>query len=59
MIYTFNLNYPNLEDSEFSKSRGISIFGDHIQHTEISSNIWRLYLFYVRPETQVAKLLLN
>ena len=54
MIYVFGLNYPNLEDSKFSKSRGIGILVDHSQHTEIpSKKIWRFYLLYVRPEAQV------
>lgn len=50
MIY---LDYLNYEDSKFSKSRGIGVFGDHAQDTEIPSDIWRFYLLYVRPETQV------
>jgi methionyl-tRNA synthetase len=47
------LDYLNYEDSKFSKSRGIGVFGDHAQDTEIPSDIWRFYLLYVRPETQV------
>ncbi|CAF1155972.1 unnamed protein product [Rotaria sordida] len=46
------IDYLNYEDSKFSKSRGVGVFGDHAQHTEIPSDIWRFYLLYVRPETQ-------
>ncbi|CAM4774014.1 unnamed protein product [Rotaria magnacalcarata] len=46
------IDYLNYEDSKFSKSRGIGVFGDHAQTTEIPSDIWRFYLMYVRPETQ-------
>ena len=53
MIYVFHLGYPNLEDSKFSKSRGIGIFGGPIQHIEICLNTWRFYLLYTRPEAQV------
>ncbi len=49
----FDLDYLNYEDSKFSKSRGIGIFGDQAQDTEIPSDIWRFYLLYIRPETQV------
>jgi methionyl-tRNA synthetase len=47
------LDYLNYEDAKFSKSRGIGVFGDHAQDTEIPSDIWRFYLLYIRPETQV------
>ena len=52
-ISSFGLDYLNYEDAKFSKSRGIGVFGDHAQDTEIPSDIWRFYLLYVRPETQV------
>ncbi len=52
-IFSCILDYLNYEDSKFSKSRGIGVFGDHAQETEIPSDIWRFYLIYVRPETQV------
>jgi methionyl-tRNA synthetase len=47
------LDYLNYEDAKFSKSRGTGVFGDHAQDTEIPSDIWRFYLLYIRPETQV------
>lgn len=46
------IDYLNYEDSKFSKSRGIGVFGDHAQDTEIPSDIWRFYLMYIRPESQ-------
>jgi methionyl-tRNA synthetase len=53
VFFLVYLDYLNYEDSKFSKSRGIGVFGDHAQDTEIPSDIWRFYLVYVRPETQV------
>jgi methionyl-tRNA synthetase len=50
--YEFS-DYLNYEDAKFSKSRGIGVFGDHAQDTEIPSDIWRFYLLYIRPESQV------
>ncbi|CAF0956997.1 unnamed protein product [Adineta ricciae] len=46
------IDYLNYEDSKFSKSRGIGVFGDHAQDTEIPSDIWRFYLLCIRPESQ-------
>jgi hypothetical protein len=47
------LDQLNYEDSQFFQGRGIGVFGDHVQNTEIPSDIWRFYLLYIRPETQV------
>ncbi|XP_030838762.1 methionine--tRNA ligase, cytoplasmic [Strongylocentrotus purpuratus] len=44
--------YLNYEDTKFSKSRGIGVFGDNAQSTGIPADIWRFYLLYIRPETQ-------
>ncbi len=44
--------YLNYEETKFSKSRGIGVFGHHAKETEISSDIWRFYLIYTRPENQ-------
>lgn len=44
--------YLNYEDSKFSKSRGVGVFGDNAKDTGIPADIWRFYLLYVRPETQ-------
>lgn len=44
--------YLNYEDTKFSKSRGIGVFGTDARDTGIPSDVWRFYLAYVRPETQ-------
>ncbi|XP_073708724.1 methionine--tRNA ligase, cytoplasmic [Garra rufa] len=44
--------YLNYEDTKFSKSRGIGVFGDMAKDTGIPSDVWRFYLLYLRPEGQ-------
>lgn len=44
--------YLNYEDTKFSKSRGIGVFGTDARDTGIPADVWRFYLAYVRPETQ-------
>ena len=44
--------YFNYEDSKFSKSRGVGVFGDQAMATGIPSDVWRFYLLYMRPEAQ-------
>lgn len=44
--------YLNYEDTKFSKSRGIGVFGDDAQRSEIEADVYRFYLAYIRPETQ-------
>nr|XP_022911829.1 methionine--tRNA ligase, cytoplasmic [Onthophagus taurus] len=44
--------YVNYEDGKFSKSRGVGVFGTDAQQTGISSDVWRFYLLYIRPEGQ-------
>ena len=44
------IDYLNYEDKKFSKSKGIGIFGDTIENTNIPSDIWRYYLLSIRPE---------
>ena len=44
--------YLNYESTKFSKSRGVGVFGDHVAQTDISADVWRFYLLYIRPETQ-------
>jgi methionyl-tRNA synthetase len=46
------VEYLNYEDSKFSKSRGVGVFGDDAKDTGIPSDIWRFYLLYIRPESQ-------
>ena len=44
--------YLNYEDTKFSKSRGVGVFGDMAKDTGVPSDVWRFYLLYVRPEGQ-------
>ena len=43
--------YLNYEGGQFSKSRGVGVFGTDAQETGIPADVWRFYLFYNRPET--------
>ncbi|KNC80969.1 hypothetical protein SARC_06684 [Sphaeroforma arctica JP610] len=45
-----SVEYLNYEDSKFSKSRGIGVFGNDAQDTGIKADVWRFYLLWVRPE---------
>ena len=42
--------YLNYEGGKFSKSLGVGIFGNDVQDTGISADVWRFYMFYNRPE---------
>ncbi|KAG9340630.1 hypothetical protein JZ751_021186 [Albula glossodonta] len=50
----FHSVYLNYEDTKFSKSRGVGVFGDMAKDTGIPADVWRFYLLYVRPENQDA-----
>ena len=52
------IEYLNYEDGKFSKSRGVGVFGDQAKLTQIDSDIFRFYLAYIRPESQVSFLVL-
>ena len=43
----------NYEDDKFSKSRGVGVFGDNAKETGIPADIFRFYLLFLRPESQV------
>eukprot|EP01147_Barroeca_monosierra_P005040 gene5040-131_t len=43
--------YLNYEDRQFSKSRGVGVFGNNAQESGIPADIYRFYLLYIRPET--------
>ena len=45
--------YLNYEDGKFSKSRGVGVFGTDAKSTGIPSDVYRFYLLFIRPETQV------
>ncbi len=42
--------YLNYEDTKFSKSRNIGVFGDDVKKTGIPVDLWRFYLLANRPE---------
>lgn len=50
--FNFFTEYLNYEDTKFSKSRGVGVFGDMAKDTDIPCDVWRFYLLYVRPEGQ-------
>jgi methionyl-tRNA synthetase len=43
--------YLNYEDTKFSKSRGIGVFGNNAAETGQPASVWRYYLLSQRPET--------
>jgi methionyl-tRNA synthetase len=46
-----HVEYLNYEDTKFSKSRGIGVFGTDARETGIPADVWRFYLAYIRPES--------
>jgi methionyl-tRNA synthetase len=42
--------YLNYENSKFSKSRGVGVFGTDAMGTGIPADVWRFYIYYNRPE---------
>lgn len=45
-------DYLNYENTKFSKSRGVGVFGTDVKETGIPADIWRFYLMFIRPEGQ-------
>ena len=43
--------YLNYEGGQFSKSKGVGVFGTDARDTGIPADVWRFYMFYNRPET--------
>lgn len=53
MLHHLNsTEYLNYEDTKFSKSRGIGVFGTDVRTTGIPTDLWRFYLLLNRPERQ-------
>lgn len=50
--HLIGIDYLNYEDSKFSKSRGVGVFGTDAMETEIPADVWRFYLLSIRPESQ-------
>jgi len=42
--------YLNYENTKFSKSKGVGVFGTDVLETGIPADVWRFYIFYNRPE---------
>ncbi len=42
--------YLNYEDTKFSKSRNVGVFGSDVKTTGIPIDLWRFYLLSIRPE---------
>ena len=42
--------YLNYEDTKFSKSRNVGVFGTDVKDTGIPTDLWRFYLLANRPE---------
>ncbi|OWR49585.1 hypothetical protein KGM_210187 [Danaus plexippus plexippus] len=49
--HIYATEYLNYEDTKFSKSRGVGVFGTDARDTGIPSDVWRFYLAMIRPET--------
>ena len=43
--------YLQYEGTKFSKSRGVGVFGNNVMDSGIPVEVWRYYLFSVRPES--------
>jgi len=46
-----SIEFLNYESGQFSKSRGIGVFGDSAMQSGVPADVWRFYLVYNRPET--------
>ncbi len=46
-----SIEFLNYESGQFSKSRGIGVFGDAAMNSGIPADVWRFYLVYNRPES--------
>ncbi|CAB4427940.1 unnamed protein product [Rhizophagus irregularis] len=52
LLYHINTTeYLNYENTKFSKSRNIGVFGTDAKDTGINVSVWRYYLIASRPET--------
>ena len=46
-----SVEYLNYENTKFSKSRHVGVFGTDVINSSIPVDLWRFYLISVRPET--------
>ena len=42
--------YLNYENGQFSKSKGTGVFGDNAKDSNITADVFRYYILYMRPE---------
>lgn len=50
LYHMSSTEYMNYENTKFSKSKGIGVFGTDARESGIPSDVWRFYMFYNRPE---------
>ena len=56
MLYHMSsTEYLNYENTKFSKSKGIGVFGTDAKETGIPADLWRFYIYYNRPEKSDAQ----
>ncbi|CAM2006469.1 methionine--tRNA ligase [Acanthopleuribacter pedis] len=56
MLHHINsTEYLNYEETKFSKSRSVGVFGTDVVETGIPIDLWRFYLLRVRPESNDSK----
>lgn len=52
LFHLSSTEYLNYENTKFSKSRGVGVFGNDAVDSGIKADAWRFYIFYNRPEKQ-------
>lgn len=52
LYHMSSTEYMNYENTKFSKSRGVGVFGTDAIESGIPADAWRFYIFYNRPEKQ-------
>jgi len=50
VFHLSSTEYLNYEDTKFSKSRNIGVFGTDVINSDIPVELWRFYLLSIRPE---------
>lgn len=50
VFHLSSTEYLNYEDTKFSKSRNIGVFGTDVINSDIPVDLWRFYLLSIRPE---------
>ncbi|KAJ3274617.1 hypothetical protein HDV01_002459 [Terramyces sp. JEL0728] len=53
-LYQF-MEYLQYENTKFSKSRGVGVFGNNVMESGIPVEVWRYYLLSLRPESSDAQ----